>query len=79
MLHNTLRSYQGGADRPSAPVDDIQPPQNDQGKQGLDESKTIKRLTQRLFQQPWGTGSAGGQNLRRLGGEEAVIIFNQSF
>ena len=33
--------------------------------------------TQRLFQQPWATGWAGGQNLRRLREEKAVI--NQSF
>ena len=35
------------------------------------------RPTERLLQQPWGTGSAGGQNLRRLRGEQAVI--KQSF
>ena len=28
-----LRSHQGGADRPPTPVDDIQPPQGDQGEQ----------------------------------------------
>ena len=33
--------------------------------------------TERLLQQPWGTGWAGGQNLRRLRGDQAVI--NQSF
>ena len=33
VLHNMLRSYQGGADRPLTPADDIQPPQGDQGEQ----------------------------------------------
>ena len=32
VLHNMLRSDQGGADRPPTPVDDIQPPQGDQGQ-----------------------------------------------
>ena len=33
MLHNMLRSHQGGADRPPTPADDIQPPQGDPGEQ----------------------------------------------
>ena len=33
VLHNMLRSHQGGADRPPTPADDIQPPQQDQGEQ----------------------------------------------
>ena len=33
VLHNMLRSHQGGADRPPTPADDIQPPQGDQGEQ----------------------------------------------
>ena len=39
VLHNMLRSHQGGEERP--PTDDIQPPQNDQGEQGLDENVRI--------------------------------------
>ena len=30
VLHNMLRSHQGGADRPPTPADDIQPPQGGQ-------------------------------------------------
>ena len=33
VLHNMLRSHQGGADRPPTLADDIQPPQGDQGEQ----------------------------------------------
>ena len=33
VLHNMLRSHQGGADRPPTPADNIQPPQGDQGEQ----------------------------------------------
>ena len=33
VLHNMLRSHQGGADRPPTPADDIQTPQGDQGEQ----------------------------------------------
>ena len=33
ILHNVLRSHQGGADRPPTPADDIQLPQGDQGEQ----------------------------------------------
>ena len=33
VLHNMLRSHQGGADRPPTPADDIQPSQGDQGEQ----------------------------------------------
>ena len=29
VLHNMLRSHQGGADRPPTPANDIQLPQND--------------------------------------------------
>ena len=32
VLHNMLRSHQGGADRPPTPADDIQPPQGEQGQ-----------------------------------------------
>ena len=38
VLHNMLRSHQGGADRPPTPADDIQPPQADQGEQGHNEN-----------------------------------------
>ena len=38
VLHNMLRSHQGGADRPPTPADNIQPPQGDQGKQGHNEN-----------------------------------------
>ena len=38
VLHNMLRSHQGGADRPHTPADDIQPPQADQGEQGPNEN-----------------------------------------
>ena len=31
VLQNMMRSHQVGADRPPTPVDDIQPPQADQG------------------------------------------------
>ena len=33
ILHNMLRSHQGGTERPPTPADDIQPPQGDQGEQ----------------------------------------------
>ena len=33
-----LRSHQGGADRPPARADDIQPPQNNEGEQAQDEN-----------------------------------------
>ena len=38
VLHNMLRSHQGGADRPPTPADNIQPPQGDQGEQRHHES-----------------------------------------
>ena len=38
VLHNMLRRHQGGADRPTTPADDIQPPQADQGEQGPNEN-----------------------------------------
>ena len=38
LLHNMLRSHQGGAVRPPTPADDIQPPQADQGEQGPNEN-----------------------------------------
>ena len=34
ILHNMLRSHQGGADRSPTPADDIQPPQSGQGEHG---------------------------------------------
>ena len=34
VLHNMLRSHQGGADRPLTPADNIVAPQADQGEQG---------------------------------------------
>ena len=34
VLHNMLRSHQGGADRPPNPADDILAPQADQEEQG---------------------------------------------
>ena len=34
VLHNMLRSHQGGADRSPTPADDIQPPQGEQRHQG---------------------------------------------
>ena len=33
VLHNMLRSHQGGADRPPTPADDIQPTKGDQEEQ----------------------------------------------
>ena len=33
VLHNMLRSHQGGADRPPTPANNIQPTQGDQGEQ----------------------------------------------
>ena len=38
VLHNMLRSHQGGEDRPPTPADDRQQPQNDQGEQAQDEN-----------------------------------------
>ena len=38
VLHNMLRSHQGGADRPPTPADDIQPQQGDQGEQRHQEN-----------------------------------------
>ena len=38
VLHNKLRSHQGGADKPLTPADDIQPSQNDKGEQGQNEN-----------------------------------------
>ena len=38
VLHNMLRSHQQGAERPPTLADDIQPPRNDQGEQGLHEN-----------------------------------------
>ena len=34
VLHNMLRRHQGGADRPTTPADDLQPPQADQAANG---------------------------------------------
>ena len=33
VLHNMLKSHQGGADRPPTPADDKQPPLGDQGEE----------------------------------------------
>ena len=38
VLHNMMRSHQGGADRPPTPTDDIQPLQADQAEQGQSEN-----------------------------------------
>ena len=38
VLHNMLRSHQGGADRPPTPADDIVTPQADHGEQGHHEN-----------------------------------------
>ena len=38
VLHNMLRNYQGGSDRPPTPADDMQPPQGDQGEQRRNEN-----------------------------------------
>ena len=35
VLHNMLRSHQGGADRPLTPADDIQAPQVDRGNRDI--------------------------------------------
>ena len=43
VLHNMLRSYQGRADRPPTPADEIQPPQGDQGEQG--QNHTFRNLS----------------------------------
>ena len=54
VLHNMLRSHQGGAHRPPTPADDIQPHQGDQGEQRHKGN----------FRNP------GGQSLRRLKAED---------
>ena len=41
VLHNMLRSHQGGADRPPTPADDMQPPQADHGEQRHHENSEI--------------------------------------
>ena len=38
VLHNLLRSHQGGADRSPTSADNIQPPQGDQGEQRYHEN-----------------------------------------
>ena len=43
VLHNMLRSHQGGADRPPTPADDIEPPQADQREQG--PNKNFRNLS----------------------------------
>ena len=35
VLHNMLKSHQGGADRPPTPAYDIQPPQGNQGNRDI--------------------------------------------
>ena len=44
VLHNMLKSHQGGADRPPTPADEIQPPQADQGEQRHNENFTTHRV-----------------------------------
>ena len=78
ILHNMLRSHQGGADRPPTPADDIQPPQADQGEQGHNrnfrnpsrEAKHQRDLLKDYFNHVGGTGWTGGQSLRRLRAED---------
>ena len=41
--------------------------------------KTTKKLTERLLQQPWVTGWAGGHNLRRLSEKKLSSFINQFF
>ena len=82
VLHNMLRSHQGAAERPATPADDIQPPQTDQGEQGHHDnlrnpSREAKHQQDLLLQSRGGAGWAGGQSLRRMRGEYAVIY--QSF
>ena len=38
VLHNMLRSHQGGAQRPPTPADNIQQPQADKAEQGQNEN-----------------------------------------
>ena len=85
VLHNMLRSHQRGTDRPPTPVNKIQPPQANQVEQRHHENfrnpsreaKHQRDLLKDCFNHMGGTGWAGGQSLRRLRGEHAVI--NQSF
>ena len=85
VLHNMLRSHHGGADRPPTPTDDIVAPQAVQGEQGQHENlrnpsreaKHQRDLLKDYFNHVGGAGWAGGQSLRRLRDENAVIY--QSF
>ena len=75
VLHNMLRSHQGGVDRPPTPANDIQPPQADLGEQGhnenpLRDAKHQQDLLKDNFNHVGGTGWAGGQSLRRLSRED---------
>ena len=51
VLQNMLRSHQGGAEIPPTPADDIQPPQNDQGKQGGQNENFRNPLREATHQQ----------------------------
>ena len=90
VLHNMLRSHQGGADRPPTSADNIVAPQAHQREQGhhenlrnpLREAKHQQdRLKDRLLQSLGGTGWPGGQSLRRLRGRTCChlsVLFRTS-
>ena len=78
VLHNMLRSHQVVADRPPTPADKhhrqtignrniIVTSETHRGRPNINET------SERLLQSRGGTGWAGGQSLRRLRGEHAVI------
>ena len=67
LLHNMLRSYQGGADRLPTPADNILAPQADQGEQGHQEnfrnpSREVKH--QRGLLKDYHMGALAGQEDR---------------
>ena len=75
ILHNMLRSHQGGAYRPPTSANDIQPPQADQGEQGHNHNFRNPSITWECW---LGLRSEFKKTeARRLRGEHAVIY--QSF
>ena len=69
MLHNMLRTHQGGADRAPTPGNNVAAQQNEKAVYVPNEIyrnplREAKKTTERLLQSSWGIGWAGGQDVR---------------
>ena len=63
VLHNMLRTHQGGEGRAPNPANDVASQQNEL-QESFEGGQTSTRTTQGLLQSHGGIGCAGGQDLR---------------